>query len=382
MINVEYSANGLYSRLQVANKLLKGDITSSERMALCTYKNNLYNAIGAIERKKKSIRRRHIFGSNKYYKRFNRDLFMLDAATYNNIINNKDFVNAYFSKVVSFFEHNFPNDLDFGADLYTKLSMEEFNDIFCEFMKSINLDDFLEDFLERGRLYSYDLNQESIFGYTLFNPLNHDADILIGEFLPDISSLLTLAHEMGHVYDLSLFNKGAASYNRYFYQSFYGEGYAKSLERSLLRFMINNDILKEQAQYIMLESEKDSQAFFLIGYILTLLDDCYIENGRYKALSRDELYLLVKGFFRNDIRSFIDEVECFDIIETLLYAFGDVMSMFLLEDTEDRGFSSPLNKKFIEERDHLLRSSFLTSNGLSSDRYCTLYEKQLKLLKK
>ena len=58
------------------------------------------------------------------------------------------------------------------------------------------------------------------------------------------------------------------------------------------------------------------------------------------------------------------------------------MSMFLLEDTEDRGFSSPLNKKFLEERDYLLRSSFLTSNGLSSDRYCTLYEKQLKLLKK
>ena len=99
-------------------------------------------------------------------------------------------------------------------------------------------------------------------------------------------------------------------------------------------------------------------------------------------LSRDELYLLVKGFFRNDIRSFIDEVECFDIIENLLYAFGDVMSMFLLEDTEDRGFSSPLNKKFLEERDYLLRPSFLTSNGLFSDRYCTLYEKQLKLLKK
>lgn len=95
-----------------------------------------------------------------------------------------------------------------------------------------------------------------------------------------------------------------------------------------------------------------------MDYILTLLDDCYIENGRYKALSRDELYLLVKGFFRNDIRSFIDEVECFDIIENLLYAFGDVMSMFLLEDTEDRGFSSPLNKKFLEERGHLLRPSF------------------------
>ena len=382
MIDIDYSANKLYSRLQVVDELLKGDITPKEKMILCNYKDNLFFAISIINERKRYSRKRHVFGSYKYYKKFKKELLNINNSVLDNIIDNKEFLNNYFGKITAQVEQNFPNDIDLGVDLYKEISMGEFNDIFYQFMKDMNLEGFLEEFLDRGRIYTYDFSQDSILGYTLFNPITHDTDILVGEFIPDIAALFTLAHEVGHAYDLSLFEKSMADYNRYYYQSFYGEAYSKLFERKLLSYMIRNDIMKAEAQDRMLVNEKDNHNYLLASYILTLLDDYYIEKSRYEKLTRGKLTSLVQNNFKTDIGEFIESIDYFDISEDFIYAFGDIVSMFLLDEVDRVGFSGKLNQKYLAERHKMFNPDFIQDNGLSPDKYSDLYKKQLKLLKK
>ena len=382
MIDIDYSANKLYSRLQVVDELLKGDITPEEEMILCNYKENLFFAISIIDEKKRDSRKRRVFGSYKYYKKFKKDLLNINNNVLKNVIANKDFLSDYFGKTTDIVEQIFPNDIDFGVDLYEEISMGEFNDIFYQFMKDMNLEGFLEELLDRGRIYSYDFSQDNILGYTLFNPLTHDTDILVGEFIPDIAALFTLAHEIGHAYDLSLFDKSISDYNQYFYQSFYGEVYSKLFERKLLSYMIKNDIMKAEAQDRMLENEKDNQNYLLACYILSLLDDYYIEKFRYEKLTRGKLTSLVQNNFKIDVGDFIESIDYFDVIEEFTYGFGDIISMFLLDEVDKVGFGGELNKKYLAERHKMFNSRFIQDNGLSYDKYGDLYKKQLKLLKK
>ena len=71
-----------------------------------------------------------------------------------------------------------------------------------------------------------------------------------------------------------------------------------------------------------------------------------------------------------------------DLQEDYTYAFGDIVSMFLLDSINKYGFSNDLVNEFINERDKMFRKDFLEDNGLSSNNYMELYKKELKLLKK
>ena len=51
MIDIDYSANKLYSRLQVVDGLLKGDITPEDKMILCNYSTYIYWSMYSFFRK-------------------------------------------------------------------------------------------------------------------------------------------------------------------------------------------------------------------------------------------------------------------------------------------------------------------------------------------
>ena len=381
MIEINNDEKELYQRMQAAKLLLKHCHDKNEKIALCNYIANIYEAIKSISDKKLCIKKRDVFGSNKYYKKFNRHLIQLENEMLDSFMENKNFHLKYMSDLSIGVEKSFLTDIDYNVGHYTELSMDDFSDIFYQFMKSINLDDFLEEYLKNSNIYSYGISSNTM-GSTLYNPVNGNVDIMIGDFIPDVHALFTLAHEMGHAYDISLFDEDIKKYNRYFYQSFNGEVYSKLFERLFLDFMINNNILKEEAQDKLLDLEDDNHNYLLTCYILSLLDNKYIYDASYMDLSNEDIKKEVGQYFNNDIVDFLDEICYLDLQEDFTYGYGDIISMFLKDSIEQDGFGNELVNQFLEKRSNLFNDEFFNTNGLSPECYLDLYQKELKLLKK
>lgn len=383
MIQINDDDKILYRRLQEAKILFKHCNNPNEKIALSNYIANIYNAISQVSEKDLCVKKRDIFGSNKYYKKFSRKLINLEDEMLEHFMNNKAFHIGYMSDVTCGVEKIFPSDEDYKTEIYTELSMDDFNDIFYQFMKSIYLDDFFDKFLKNNNIYCYNMDSDSnTLGSALYNPINKDIDILIGDFIPDMHALFTLSHEMGHAYDISLFDKDVADYNRYFYQSFNGEVFSKLFERLFLNFVIKNNILKDEAHDQLLDLEDNNHDYLLACYILSLLDNNYIEDANYLDLDSEDYQDIIGKYFNENISEYLDKITCFDLQEDFTYCYGDIISMFLKDSIDKYGFNNDLIKEFLNTRDEMFDEEFFMQNGLSSSSYLDLYEKELKLLKK
>ena len=382
MIEICDNSKNLYRRIQLAKEELKHTKNPDEKIALCNYIENVYDAISLTDDRNLCIGKKDVFGSFKYYKKFIKKMNIYEDEVTDNFLLNKSYIKGYVGKLVLDIENENLDGIDNNVDVFEVLSLDDYNDIFFQFMQSINLDSFFEKFLKDGNIYNYKIKEGNALGSTLFNPINGNTDILIGDFVPDIQSLFTLAHEMGHVYDLNYFNKDSKSFNRFFYQSFYGEVCPRLFERLFLNYMINNNILKEDAKEKMLDSLYDNYNYLMSCYILSVLDDSFIKELNCSVIDVDSFYNLIKRYFKPLIKDFILEIKYMDLQEDYTYAFGDIVSMFLLDSINKYGFSNDLVNEFINERDKMFRKDFLEDNGLSSNNYMELYKKELKLLKK
>ncbi len=382
-MEVTNKTKGLYRRLQAANNLLKTTNNPNDKIALCNYIGNIYDAISSVGDKKIIVKKKDIFGSNKYHKKFHRKLVKLEDIMLEKFIQDKEFHSSYMGEVCFGVEQLHDDDPEYNVDLYQELSKSDFDDIFFQFMKSINLDGFLEDYLKKSNIYSYKLSDDNhTLGMTLYNPVNRDVDVLIGDFILDIQALFTLAHEFGHVYDMSLFEGNTEEYNRYFYQSFYGEVVSKLFERLFLSYMINNNILKEEAQDKLMEVDDNNHDYLLTSYILSLLDEDLIRDSAYSYLSEEELIEVVNKYFNNNISEFVSELDYVDLQEDFTYAYGDIVSMFIKDSIDKYGFSNELIDEFLKVRSNLFDEEFFREFGMGPDNYLDLYKKELKLLKK
>ena len=249
-------------------------------------------------------------------------------------------------------------------------------------MSSINLEDFFDNYSKNNSFFNYRFRNDKVYGATLYNPVNGDTDILIGDFIYDINALFALTHETGHMFDMKYFNKDIKSYNNYFYKSFYNEVCSKLFERLFFNFMINNDILKEEAKVLLFNTIDDNYWFVFGCYMMSCLSDDLIISDEYTELSPEEIYNNVKKYFDYEVVSFLEEKEPFNLQDDFSYAFGDIISMFLFDSINEYGFNNDLINKFIDERDKMFRKEFIEENGLSSDNYIELYKKELKLLRK
>ena len=63
------NTRGLYHRLQVANKLLKGSHDKDEKVALFNYIANLYYSIGRVSNMEINVSEKKVFGSHKNFRK-------------------------------------------------------------------------------------------------------------------------------------------------------------------------------------------------------------------------------------------------------------------------------------------------------------------------
>ena len=381
-----YRAKKLYDRLDRAFKLLKGTTNQDEIIALQNYLANVYTAISNVKGKRVRANKRKVFGSRKKYRKFEREVELYDISMLENFVLNKDFHADYIGEILFGVEEDFKDEfIDFNDIEYSFLGINDYYELFFEFLKSLKLEELFDEFITNGNIYNLKKNNEAnCFGSTLYNPVNGDIDIFINDFQYNLHTMFTMAHEFGHVYDLKKYNDSIESYNIYFYQSFNCEVISKLFERLFIEYLLDNDILLLETRDLMMEMEIINHDYLLGAYMLALLPDKYLENGSYVNLSREKLIDIMSEYFGNKegIREYVENSCYFDVSEDFNYSYGNIISIFLKDSIDKYGFSNELLDEFFKMRSSLFNEDFLRKWRMSPKDYIKIYTKETQALKK
>ena len=380
MLDIIDDTKGLYRHIQIAKERLKKTTDPDEKMCLRVYIETIYSAIQNVQERDLCKSNRDIFGSYKNLKKIIYKQNQYESEMIDNYIDNKEFISDYMGKIARGVDKLKPNDSE-SYTSYELLSIDDFWDIFYQFMKSIHLDEFFDEYINNSHIYNC-CSDDNVPGWMIVDPINNNYDIFLDFLIPNIYSLLVLAHEFGHVYDFNEHNVDAKTFNKSMFQSFNGEVFSCLFERLFLDFLNNNNILEDDFERMKISTMKAQYNYLVSSYILSLLKDSYLENLDFTYMSNEEIYYIVKNKLKIDFDSIIEYMLPFDLTENNAYAFGDVFSMFLFDRIKEEGFNNELVSKFVNERYKMFNKDFIIDNGLSSDNYLELYKKELKLLKK
>ena len=382
MIDVCYDEDKLLKKIQAAKIILKKTHNIDEKLLLWNYIFIIYDLISLMKGKIIYNRNKDIFGNEKEYENYIKIIDDLELEMVNNYLDNKEFISNYVGEITYGVFNELSKEsvvLDYS---FLELNMDDFNDIFFQFIKSINLEKFYDKYLKNILIFDSTFGGSNVNGLSVINILNHDYNFFIRDFVPNASTLFLLAHEVGHLYDLFEFKMDAKIYNSYSNQTFNFEVFPCLFEKLFFDFMINNSILKNDVQNLFLKEKIDNSYYLASSYMLSLLNNKYFNNNLYSNLSWEELYNKVKNQFNINLDSVIDSFSSLDILINNKYTFGDIYSTFLFDSINENGFSNDLIKEFIDYKHKMFNSDFIVNNNLSSEKYLDLYKKELKLLRK
>ena len=381
---VNTSTKQLFDQLNEAEKTIKSkNINSDERLALANYIGNLYRALICMGQGDIEFDKNISFGGKKNYSKIVKSVNYYSDKLIKKFVDDKMFHRNYFYEILPDIEDEIFNmkHVDNNQDIY--FSRKDFFDIFFQFMKSINQEELFDKLYKDGNIYSTIIGQDiGNVGFTLFNPIDGQTDLFVKDLKYNLFDMNTLAHEVGHCFDLSKFDGDISKYNKYFYLSFYGEVISRLFERLLLDFLRKrniayNGVIRKQLEFNLLNHE-----FLLQAYILSLFTDDFIINDRYLDCDSNEIVEMIKSRFIDEdfIRVFIEGIISFDLSEIYNYAYGDIISLFLFDEVNKYGFDNEMIEYFFRNRCELFSENFLKECGFGPDNYVKLYKKVNKHL--
>ncbi len=382
------SEKEILEELDFCLKCLNEEKERDVRFALYNYIQNLLRVLREIG-SNYTMRKSDIFKDLKMYQKFQKQEKLYKKMFNDNFCFYKDFFADYLNDILVrteplFYKYIEDNEYSLEND---ELSEKEFLDIFFGFCNKLGIG-YLFDNVVDGKILSFDrkITDGNYLGLMIHNPLNGKSHILVDDFSYNIDSMFTLAHEMGHVYDVSFFDSklNISKYNDYMYKSLNVEVLSKLFEKLLLDYLIDNNIKKNVVIDKLIDSFIVEHDYIYSLYVLSLLDDRYIDSDRYLDISKDRLFDLVSKYFE-DKKEIYDTIKNNDflLIDDAVYAYGEIISLFLEDDVRDCSLSNSfLFNKFMDERFLEFSYNFMESNGFSPSKYQELYEKRLKLIKK
>lgn len=382
------SEKEILEELDFCLKCLNEEKERDVRFALYNYIQNLLRVLREIG-SNYTMRKSDIFKDLKMYQKFQKQEKLYKKMFNDNFCFYKDFFADYLNDILVrteplFYKYIEDNEYSLEND---EFSEKEFLDIFCDFCNKLGIG-YLFDNVVDGKILSFDrkITDGNYLGLMIHNPLNGKSHILVDDFSYNIDSMFTLAHEMGHVYDVSFFDSklNVSKYNDYMYKSLNVEVLSKLFEKLLLDYLIDNNIKKNVVIDKLIDSFIVEHDYIYSLYVLSLLDDRYIDSDRYLDISKDRLLDLVSKYFE-DKKEVYDTIKNNDflLIDDAVYAYGEIISLFLEDDVRDCSLSNSfLFNKFMDERFLEFSDNFMEINGFSPSKYQELYEKRLKLIKK
>lgn len=374
----------LYEKLELAKRQLKNAKSREEIMAISNYIYLLNDSIGLVSPTIESITNKIDYLDGKTNEKMDKKYFTHEGKMIRNYLSQKEFHENFFERLYKKTSHLISSVEDDEYSGITTLTEEEYYNIFFEFMNKLGLAKYFDKYVKGKRIYKTKDSYENTLGFTLFNPLTKDSDIFIGDLEYDIFSMFTLAHEFGHIYDLNNFDEDIETYNEYFYQSFNGETISKTFERLFVDFLIENNILVDEAKDQMFDMINYNYEYILSSYILSLIPDILLIDNSYLELSPTRIYKLVERYFnkKRHVRKFINKCCDLELKETYTYSYGDVYSLFLKDRIKQDDYNLDSLKEFFEFRSKIFDPSMLDRLNINPKSYVKLYKKDIELLRK
>ena len=355
----------LINKLAIAKRQLKNARTREERMAISNYLYLLDDSIANVS-PEYTPSDKLAFLPDEENKELDRKFEDHNNKMIRNFIEYKDFHKAFLEKVYKKTGSARKKIIEDEYSGVTELSEEEFYNIFFDFINKIGLAKYFDKFIKTKRIYNTNNNDDkSRLGYTLFNPI-------------------TLAHEFGHVWDLTRTNWNADEWNTFFYQSFYGEVIPKTFERLFIDHLVENNLYIPEAKDELFDRHNMNYEFVLASYVVSLIPDIYLIDGSYERMPHSKIYKLVERNFhkKNQIRRFINKCDDIEVKDLYQYAYGDIISMILREEVRDSSFSLDVLSEFTQYRSKPFNPEVLEKFKVTPDRYVKLYKKDIELLTK
>lgn len=383
--------NNLLEKLDIAKKQFENSKSREEKLALWWYIYHLENIIPSVI--PEFSFKKMTDGDTKNSKMVAKKATEIEGRIIKNFLQYKDFHRVFLEGLQRKSAHQLrrlnkyleDNEMN-GYSNITDLIEDEYYNIMFEFMNKIGLAKYFDKYIRGKRIYSSKLELPA--GATavgIYNPISKDSDIALDRMEFDIFSMCSLAHEFGHIYDLNHFNKGIECYNNHSFKSFNDEVVSKTFERLFLDYLIENNILGEEAKDILFDFYDCSYQSILSAYIISLIPDKYIKDGSYTDLSTTQIYKLVEKYFsRNDPikRNIHENCTKIEIHQTYKYAYGDIFSLIYKERIKADDYSLDQLDEFFEYRGELFSPELLEKLGINKKTYVKLYKKDIELLKK
>ena len=382
---VNQSLGPIYERLETAKQLISQMKTPDERLALSHYIGNVYIALLCMGDMDVSFNRNKAFGGRKRYLDVVKKLNLYGEQLAKDYVLKKDFHTQFFGEVIPEVEKEMCDFCQLSFPVEEKFSKEDFFEVFSLFLDELHLGELFDEFYRNYHIHSSIAGQDAgNLGFTLHNPINGETDIFVKDFKYDFSSMNTLAHELGHGFDLTHFDEGVENYNRYFYLSFFGEVIPRLMERLLLRFCIRNGIQVDTAKDKYIDFELVNHDYLLKCYILGLLDDSFLVSGGYLDCDTQLLIKKIKNYFVPDcdLESTITRIGPFDLSQDYNYAYGDILSLFLCEEVEKNGFFNEMLEYYMKKRSDYFQEDFMRECGFGPSNYTKLYKKETEFFKR
>lgn len=364
---------------------MKNAKSKAEKIALSGYICNLYDLIRLTSSEFVSPGFKSIYGTRKNIYMCEKKIDAYEAKMTKDYVAMKDFHNAFFEELYRRIGRARRKIIEDEYAPETKLSEDDVYNIFYEFMNKIGQAKYFDKYMKDGRIHSIKVpNKDTSLGYTVLNPVTKDSDMFIVDIDNKPFFMKTLAHEFGHVYDLNHFNDELKKYNKYFYQSFNAEAVSKTFERLFIDFLIENNILYDEAKDLLFDIHNENFECLMTAYIISLIPDVYLIDGSYLNLKRKEIYRIVERYFtrKKKIEKFINKRENFEIGDKYRYAYGDVYSLIFKEMIKDNDYKLDCLEEFFSVRSEDFSPAMLDRLGITTDKYVKLYKKDIELLKK
>ena len=382
---IQTKTDALYKKVLESYENLKNVKSLDERLAVANYIGNLYCSMVTMGDISHSFDKYDCFGGKKKYRRAIQKLDVYSNQLMDNYILQKEFHKNFLGEILPDIEDEMMWIIPLSFQTEETFSKNDFFDVLFQFLKSIRLESLFDQFYKGNHIYSTLVGQSELnLGSTIYDPISRESDIFITDFQYDFKTLNTLVHELGHGYDLNRFLAGLGEYNQYFYNSFYGETISRLFERLFFRYLIQNNIRKDTAKDKLIDFEDLNHSFLLDSYILSLFDDEFLLEDQYLNCDKDEIISKIKDYFIKDapLEEFVSELQNLDLQETYTYAYGDIISMFLVEEVEKSGFTGELFEYFLSQRSALFSDQFMRECGFGPANYLKKYKKEVELIKK
>ena len=362
--------------------------TREQKMAFYNFVGNLYSSINVNSELDFHIDYKDCFINRRNFLKFMKQADLYSKRFCSRFYDFKEFHKDYLGDIlIAYGEHvKELKDVPCSDESTWYLGKDKFYDVLCGFLEEYGLLDKFKEFVKKPRVFSKIKKnpKDDYSGLTIFNPVNKDAAFLIKDADYDLNTLFIYIHEFGHVVDLQSIDVDPYQVlNSYAYMSTYPEVFSKLLEKLFLQYLIDNNILSDQAKDKYMGQFLTNHDFLMSSYMFSLLDDKYYRGGKELCIS-DERFIeeMCKYFSNRELIEKMVRENGLNLFNDYIYGYGEIMATHLLEPVKADGLGCEQFRDFQRIRFQPFDPEYLIKNGYSAEKFAEVLEKEVQLCKK